>query len=182
MSMGRSSLLRLALFWAVAGIAIAPLFGQAFYGSAVGTVADQSGGVLHGATVTLTNVETGERRQTLSVAGGDSQFLNLVPGTCRVEVEQAGFKKATRDNIEVTVSGTVRADISMQFGASDNGLASMLLGFGSSGSERALSVPWESLRYRGYYAKDTWQATPKLTLTAGVRYEIPGVGVYYKSN
>ena len=60
-------------------------------------------------------------------------------------------------------------------GASGNGLASMLLGFGSSGSETAFSVPWESLRYQGYYAQDTWQATSKLTVTAGIRWEIPGV-------
>ena len=114
---GRSSILLLALLGAVAGFAAAPVFGQAFYGSVVGTNVDQSGGVLHGAAVTLTNVETGEQRQTVSAAGGDYQFLNLVPGMYRVEVEQSGFKKAARDNIEVTVSGAVRADISMRLGA-----------------------------------------------------------------
>src|SRR5271165_2262122 len=55
-------------------------------------------------------------RRTASGAGGDYQFLNLVPGTYRVDVEQSGFKKATRDKVEVTVSGTVRVDISMQIG------------------------------------------------------------------
>ena len=61
-------------------------------------------------------------------------------------------------------------------GASGNGLASMLLGYGSSGSETAFfALPWESLHYQGYFAQDTWQATTKLTVTAGVRWEIPGV-------
>jgi hypothetical protein len=32
----------------------------------------------------------------------------------RVQVEQSGFKKATRENLEVTLSGTIRADISLQ--------------------------------------------------------------------
>jgi hypothetical protein len=92
------------------------LYGQAFYGSVVGTVTDPSGGALVGVAVTLTNGATGERRQTRAGAAGDYQFLNLVPGAYRVDVEQGGFKKATRDNIEVNVSGTVRADIAMQHG------------------------------------------------------------------
>jgi len=82
----------------------------------VGTVTDPSGGALTGAAVTLTNVGTGERRQALSSSGGDYQFLNLVPGAYRVQVEQSGFKRVTRENLEVNVSGTVRADISLQLG------------------------------------------------------------------
>ncbi|MFB3776297.1 MAG: carboxypeptidase-like regulatory domain-containing protein, partial [Bryobacteraceae bacterium] len=39
-----------------------PLAGQTFYGSIVGTVSDASGGVVPGATVTLTNIGTSERR------------------------------------------------------------------------------------------------------------------------
>jgi hypothetical protein len=99
-----------------AAVASDPLFAQAIYGSVVGTVTDPSSAALRGAMVALTNVGTGERRQTMSGPGGDYQFLNLVPGTYRVDVEEAGFKKATRENVEVTVSGAVRADISMQLG------------------------------------------------------------------
>src|SRR5919205_452596 len=113
---GTSSFLRFAFLTALAATAISPLFGQAFYGSVVGTVTDQTGAALRGAAVTLTNNATGERRQALSAAGGDYQFLNLVPGAYRVQVEQTGFKRATRDNVEVTVSGAVRADISLQLG------------------------------------------------------------------
>jgi hypothetical protein len=92
------------------------LLGQAFYGVIVGTVADQSGAAVRGANVTLTNTGTGERHQTQSGDGGDYQFLNLVPGKYRVEVEQSGFKKAISENVEVNVSGTARADITMQIG------------------------------------------------------------------
>jgi hypothetical protein len=92
------------------------LYGQAFYGSVVSTITDQSAAVLSGATVTLTNVGTGEQHRAQSGAGGDHQFLNFVPGMYRVDVEQRGFKKTTRNNVEVTVPGTVRADMSMQLG------------------------------------------------------------------
>ena len=60
-------------------------------------------------------------------------------------------------------------------GASGNGLASMLLGYGASGTELSFALPWQSLNYQGYFAQDTWQVTNKLTLTYGVRWEIPGV-------
>jgi len=110
----RKLLLSLAL--AVALILAPSVDGQQFYGSVVGTITDQLGGALVGASVTLTNTATGEVRQAKTGAAGDYQFANLIPGLYRVEVEQAGFKRATRDNIQVTVSGTVRADFSMQIG------------------------------------------------------------------
>jgi hypothetical protein len=112
----KARVLGIAVFVTLAAASITPLFSQAFYGSVVGTVSDQSGAAVRGATVTLTNTGTGERHQAQSGAGGDYQFLNLVPGTYRVEVEQSGFKKATLENIEVTVSGAIRADVSMQLG------------------------------------------------------------------
>jgi hypothetical protein len=92
------------------------LFGQAFYGSIVGTVTDPSNAAVNGAAVRLTNIGTDERHQTLTDAAGGYQFLNLIPGNYKVEVELAGFKRAARDRVEVTVAGAVRADISMQVG------------------------------------------------------------------
>ncbi len=106
----------IAVFLALAAVSTLPLFGQAFYGSVVGTVTDQSGAALRGATVSLTNVATGESHQTQSGSGGEYQFLNLIPGTYRVDVTQTGFSKATSPNIEVTVGQTSRADISMRVG------------------------------------------------------------------
>jgi hypothetical protein len=93
-----------------------PLFGQAFYGSIVGTVTDPSSAALKGATVTLINLGTQERRQGATDGEGSYSFLNLVPASYRVGVELAGFKRATQDQVQVTVSGTVRADIVMQLG------------------------------------------------------------------
>src|SRR5579885_3333812 len=68
-----------------------PMFGQAFYGSIVGTVSDPSNASLRGATVTLTNTGTQEKRQTTTSADGGFSFQNLVPATYRIDVEQSGF-------------------------------------------------------------------------------------------
>ncbi len=97
-------------------LAASSLVGQAFYGSVVGNVTDPSSAALRGATVTLINNGTQERRQGQSDANGAYQFLNLVPATYRVEVELSGFKRTAVPSVEVTVSGTIRADVVMQLG------------------------------------------------------------------
>src|SRR5271169_1879703 len=111
-----ASVLSLALLFASIAVLNVRLHGQVILGSIVGTIVDTSGGSVVGAKVTVTNTGTGERRAGSSRGGGEYEFLNLVPGIYRVEVEQSGFKKAIRDNVEVTISGAVRADISMQIG------------------------------------------------------------------
>ncbi|HTS64093.1 MAG TPA: DUF2012 domain-containing protein, partial [Candidatus Acidoferrales bacterium] len=92
------------------------LQGQAFYGSIVGTVNDSSGASLAATTVTLTNVATGDRRAVVTATDGSYRFVNLVPGSYRIEIEHPGFKRYTRDQIDVSVESQVRADIVMQVG------------------------------------------------------------------
>ena len=115
-----ASVLSVALLFASVAILLnvsdVRLLGQNILGSIIGTVTDASGGGIVGAKVTITNTNTGERREAVSREGVGYGFLNLVPGTYRVEVEQSGFKKATRENVEVTISGAVRVDIAMQVG------------------------------------------------------------------
>ena len=94
-----------------------PVAAQTFYGSLVGTITDPSGAVVPSATVTLTNTATGVQQQVKSGPAGNYQFLNLIPGTYRVDVEASGFKKATHQNVQVTVSGTARADVNMEVGS-----------------------------------------------------------------
>jgi hypothetical protein len=53
-----------------------------------------------------------------------------------------------------------------------NGLASMLLGWGSSGSYGILAAPASSHHYWGWYAQDDWKIAPGLTLNLGLRYDI----------
>src|SRR4051794_36083722 len=60
-------------------------------------------------------------------------------------------------------------------GASGNSFASFLLGYAASGTLQTSPFTAGGMRYQGYYASDTFQATNKLTLNFGVRWEIPGV-------
>lgn len=52
-----------------------------------------------------------------------------------------------------------------------NGLASMLLGFGSGGDFHIDPKVFTRSRYMGYYFQDDWKVSRKLTLNLGLRYE-----------
>ena len=106
------------LIWASFALVMAcvALFGQAFYGSLVGTVTDSSSAAVAGAAVSVINNNTGERRTAKTDTDGVYRFLNLIPGSYKVEVEQAGFKRYVRDQIDVTVDSTVRADVGLAVG------------------------------------------------------------------
>ncbi|HEY6183878.1 MAG TPA: carboxypeptidase regulatory-like domain-containing protein, partial [Terriglobales bacterium] len=95
---------------------ISPLAGQSFYGSVVGVVADSSGSVLQGATVTLTNTATSERRTATTGDDGSYRFVNLIPGTYKLEVDAHGFRRYVRPNLEVNVEAAVRNDVNMLVG------------------------------------------------------------------
>src|SRR4051794_38624686 len=83
---------RIGLSLAILPILVLNLYGQSFYGSVVGTISDPSGAALRGAAVTLTNTATGVKNDAQAGASGEYQFLNLVPGNYRVDVELTGFK------------------------------------------------------------------------------------------
>jgi hypothetical protein len=99
------------LLWAT------PAMSQSFYGSLLSVVKDAQGGILPGATVVLTNLATNERRDGVSAEDGSFRFVNLVPGTYRLEVELPGFQRYVREGIEVNVQTTPRIDVTLQLGS-----------------------------------------------------------------
>lgn len=82
-----------------------------------GQITDQTGGAISGATVTVIDVARGQNRTLSSDASGDYAAPNLTPGVYTVRAEFMGFQTVVRQNVEVTVGGDVRVDISMQPGA-----------------------------------------------------------------
>src|SRR5437016_1645662 len=71
-------------------------------GDITGTVKDPSGAALPGATVTITNADTGlvARRVTSDQSGNYSAPL-LSVGRYNIDVESSGFKKVTLKNVEL---------------------------------------------------------------------------------
>jgi hypothetical protein len=92
------------------------LSAQTFYGSIVGTVTDASRAAIPGAAVTLINTGTSDHRAATTDSFGNYEFVNLVPGVYRIEVQKSGFKRLTRDEIHVEVQSTLRIDAPLQVG------------------------------------------------------------------
>jgi hypothetical protein len=94
-----------------------PALAQSFYGSLVSVVKDDQNNIIPGATITLVNTSTNERREGVSADDGVYRFLNLVPGTYRLEVELTGFQRYVRDQIEVNVQSSPRIEVSLKVGS-----------------------------------------------------------------
>ena len=90
---------------------------QVAVGTLLGNVTDESGAAVPGATITATETRTNISRTAVSNAGGNYTFSNLASGVYRVDGELVGFKKFSRDNVEVSVNTTVRIDIGLTVGA-----------------------------------------------------------------
>jgi hypothetical protein len=68
-----------------------PLAAKTFYGSIVGAITDSTGASIAGVKVTVTNSATAEQRTAETSEDGGYRFVNLIPGTYKVEVSQSGF-------------------------------------------------------------------------------------------
>ena len=86
-------------------------------GRILGTVADQSGGFIKGAHVTITNVDTGVARAIETNEAGDYVAPNLPPGPYKLVVEATGFKKVERSGIRLEVAKDLRIDVTLQPGS-----------------------------------------------------------------
>jgi hypothetical protein len=87
-----------------------PLFSQINTGRILGTVTDQTGGVIAGAMVTVTNTETGVARNLVADGAGEYDAPNLNPGKYTVRASAAGFQAFERQNIELEVGKDARID------------------------------------------------------------------------
>ena len=94
-----------------------PAFSQTVTGRLLGTVTDQSGAAVAGATVVITDVQRGTSRTVVTDESGNYVAPELQPGTYRVRAEAKGFKTVERPNIPVEVGTDLRVDIMLPAGS-----------------------------------------------------------------
>jgi len=103
----------LTLFLSLAAPALAQVSA-----SLAGTVTDQSGGLVPAAAITVTNVDTGASRSTVSGAAGQYQFSSLPVGHYEVRGAKPGFTEEIHPGVELAVGQSATVDINLQVGQS----------------------------------------------------------------
>jgi hypothetical protein len=99
----------------LAGITLAAnLWGQSGNATVSGSVADATGALLPGVTVTATSTQTGVVTSVLSNETGTYNFASLQPGTYRVTAELPGFQIQTYTDVQLGTSQQVRLNFTLQ--------------------------------------------------------------------
>lgn len=81
-----------------------------------GTVTDSGGGLVSGATVTLTSNETQRSQMVMTSEDGFYRFSSLAPGSYTLTVEQANFKKQVFEDVTVSAENVQGLDVSLSAG------------------------------------------------------------------
>lgn len=94
------------------------LFSQVDYSTATlrGTVMDQAGAVVTGATVTATNASTGISKVVKTSADGAYRLSALPPGAYQVTTVAGGFSKEVYKGLELTVGQSATYDVHLKVG------------------------------------------------------------------
>src|SRR5919198_1447554 len=101
----------------IALVALAsPCFAQRITATIRGTVTDTSGAVVPGASVTVTNENTGFARSTVTNDVGSYSFVELPTGTYTIEVSLSGFKSVVRKGIVLDVADVRGEDVRLEAG------------------------------------------------------------------
>src|SRR5579884_2562173 len=93
-----------------------PAVAQTYNGRILGTVTDQSGAVVVGANIDVTDVQRGTTRSTVSGVAGDYAIPSVPPGVYKVSVRAKNFRSVERVNVQVEVAQDARVDFSLQPG------------------------------------------------------------------
>src|SRR6187402_2329066 len=82
-----------------------------------GLILDSSRASMPDTQVTITNSDTGAKRETTTNETGLYQFTLLQPGRYSIEAKRQGFKRVTRDGIQLEVNQAARIDFVLEPGA-----------------------------------------------------------------
>ena len=102
--------------FAILLLAAVAAMAQTERGNLTGHVTDPSGGVIAGATVSVTRISTNTHAEITTTSAGEYNLPNLSPGEYRVEISAAGFKRFVHEGVTVPAATTVRLNAALQVG------------------------------------------------------------------
>ena len=102
-----------ALSWILALASTAALAQGAYQGQLRGTVTDQTGAVVVGATITITNDATNIAQTTHTDEHGQYFFVGLRPAVYTIKAESKGFRVVENKNVVLQVDQQASVDFSL---------------------------------------------------------------------
>src|SRR4051794_37158232 len=94
-------------------LACTPIFGQAVSGDVTGTVSDQSGAAIPGATLTIQNDQTGVKFTSVANSNGVYRFTNLPVGPYTLTANAQGFGPSTQKGLRIELNNTLTNNITL---------------------------------------------------------------------
>ena len=82
----------------------------------VGSVSDQTGALIPGATVTIENVATQAERTAETDGVGNYSIESLPPGEYNMSVESTGFKRTEQEGVRLFASDRPKIDFVLEVG------------------------------------------------------------------
>lgn len=148
-----------ALLAAIGFIFVSPLHAQAQEGKISGSVQDQSGAGVPGATVTATNEASGATKAVTSSADG-TYTISLAPGTYSVTAALRGLGRLTKKGLALAAGAAVSADFALETRMEEEVTVTAMLREGTvADTPFSLAAPTEEvLRSRGVDSIETLAA------------------------
>ena len=114
---GRGAIVRIYAGTALFLLAV-NVFAQSDRGTITGTITDASGALIPNASITLINIETETRYETVATSTGNYTLPALAVGNYTLRVAHEGFTTYEQTGIHVQVAVTDRVDVVLQVGQS----------------------------------------------------------------
>src|SRR5918998_220269 len=112
-----STVPRLLAVIAVLMISVVPVFPQSTGATLQGTITDEQGAVMPGATVVVANVETGWTRDVVTDERGWYRATALTPGNYELRATLQGFATQIRRGLTVTIGQEATVNIALKVAA-----------------------------------------------------------------
>src|SRR5712692_4981964 len=109
--------MRTLVVLALAALVPGPAAAQSDSGQISGFVRDAQQGALPGATVTVANEATNNKRSTVTNSTGFYVLPDLPVGVYTVNVELSGFKKFAKTGIRLTAASQIAVDVEVEIGS-----------------------------------------------------------------
>ncbi|HEX3893129.1 MAG TPA: carboxypeptidase regulatory-like domain-containing protein [Terracidiphilus sp.] len=152
-----------------------------FNASLRGTVTDQTGAIIPGATVSLLDKETNQIHTFVTDQGGLFNFSALAPDHYSLSVERDGFKKKNVDQVVLIPEQSNVLNVQMEIGNAQetvtvNGSAAPLLDTGTATESATISS--EEIQHLPSFNRDVFQLAQLAPGTFGDASQSAGGGSY----